>query len=242
MTHSRPAPSPTLRTTPGPNPDPTAGPVAPVPAEASISALLKEHTAAQHQQAERHELQQRVARGTIDRPTWAAMTIQNRALQQALEDALSAAPEPRLARVFQPHHRRLANFDADLAALGVPLDQRDPLAETLAECNRIASLARQTPIALLGVLYVLEGSTNGGQFLARPLAKALGLPPGVGTSALNPHGARTRELWQAFRNAIDSLELAPEEVDAIIAAARETFEAVSRTMNAVAAGPALLSE
>lgn len=232
---------PTASSAAAPPSQAAANPAA-APADTSISALLKERTAEQHQRAERHELQQKVARGTIDRGAWAAMTIQNRAIQQALEAVLSSAAEPRLARVFQPHHRRLANFDADLAALGVPADQREPLAETLAECNRIASLGAKNPIALLGVLYVLEGSTNGGQFLARPLAKALGLPPGVGTSALNPHGERTRELWQGFRSAINSLDLAPEEADAIIAAACETFDAVSRTMNAVAASPAIRAE
>lgn len=199
-----------------------------------LAAALREGTKEHHVRAERHPLQAAIARGKVDRRTYGRIVAQNRALQEALEGALDAGAErePRLARVFAPHHRRLANFDADLDALGV--EDRGVVPATDWACGWIRGLGEREPLSLLGVLYVLEGSTNGGQFLAHPLRAALGLQGNEGLSSLNPHGDRTRELWAGFRASVDSLALEPAEADAIIAAAQETFDVVGRVLDGVA--------
>lgn len=201
-----------------------------------LSAELRERTKEHHVRAERHPLQQQVARGQIGRGTWGRLVAQNRVLHEALERTLDGAAgrEPRLARVFAPHHRRLEKFDADLRALNVIPGDRAALPATRDVAAWIESLGRDEPLSLLGVLYVVEGATNGGQFLSRALGPALGVAPGsAGILSLDPHGAATRELWGQFRTNIDALGLARAERDRVIAAAGETFDALTRIFDAV---------
>lgn len=51
---------------------------------------------------------------------------------------------------------------------------------------------------LLGVLYVIEGSTQGGRFIARHLAHTLGISENSGASFFNIH--RWDNSWTAFRH------------------------------------------
>jgi heme oxygenase len=157
-------------------------------------------------------------------------------VQEALERALDEAGsrEPRLARVFVPHHRRLEKFDADLTALNVAPRDRTALPETAKVAAWLQGLGEDQPLGLLGALYVLEGATNGGQFLSRALAPSLGAAPGSpGTLSLDPHGPATRELWGQFRTSIDAIGLNRQERDQVIAAAGETFDALTRIFDAV---------
>src|SRR5262245_4336686 len=204
-------------------------------ARTSLDALLKERTAEHHARADRHPLQQAAVRGRLDRPTYAAMSAQMRGLHEALETALDAAAEreSRLASLFKPHHRRASLYGADLAVLDPAARQRGEVSQTREVRAWIAALADSNPIALTGVLYVVEGSTNGGQFIARALGPALGVVAGPGLIALNPHGERTRELWAQFRAALDALPVTGNEIDAIVAAAAETFDRIGEMLDGV---------
>lgn len=201
----------------------------------AISAELKERTRDQHVKAEHHPLQQQAVRGTIDRRLYAALVAQLRHLHQALEthlDRLVIADE-RVARVFAPHCRRLHLCDADLALLDPSGQVHAPLAASRRTAEWIAELAGTTPIALLGVLYVVEGSTNGGKFIAPILRRAWGLAEGEGLQSLDPHGAQTHALWGNFRTAIDGLELSGFEREAIVSVAGETFDRIGQAMDDV---------
>jgi heme oxygenase len=112
--------------------------------------------------------------------------------------------------------RKSSHLAADLAALGaraedLPIGQHWP---TLRTVDRA-----------IGCLYVVEGSTLGGQHIYRHLSTAL---PGAAEDAsrfLTCYGANVGRMWNAFRDhvggAIDRLD--PDEVTR---AARETFSAV----------------
>lgn len=209
---------------------------APALSNASISALLKERTADHHHRAERHPLQQAIAKGAVDRGDYAKWVVEQRSLQAALERLLDAGAiaDPRVGQVFADHHRRLERFDADCRDLGTDPD-RAASAPTAAFVADLERLARERPIALLGVLYVIEGSTNGGQYLAAALRRSASFTDGRGLSALDPHGSRTRELWQGFRSAIDGIPLDETDRESIIRAAAETFDAIGRMLDAVGA-------
>jgi heme oxygenase len=52
--------------------------------------------------------------------------------------------------------------------------------------------------AVVGALYVLEGSTLGGQVIARQLAESIGVYPGKGASFFYGHGDDTQAHWKEF--------------------------------------------
>ena len=55
-----------------------------------------------------------------------------------------------------------------------------------------------TPAAIVGALYVIEGSTLGGKVIARQLAAHLGLNAAKGARFFHGHGAATEAHWGEF--------------------------------------------
>lgn len=79
---------------------------------------------------------------------------------------------------------------------------------------------------LLGVLYVIEGSTQGGRFIARHLAHTLGVSENSGASFFNIH--QWDNSWMAFRRWFDR-DLAcnyQDDIKSIVEGADMTFSAL----------------
>lgn len=197
-----------------------------------LSERLKAETRADHARAEKHRLMAAMIGGRIDRAAYAGYLGQMLHVHATLEAALRARHycHPGLAVVVREHHYREPALRADLAGLGERCDRHPPLPATGLFCGRIETLAVQDPPALLGTLYVLEGSTNGGRYLAPAVRKALDLPatggPGSGTEYLEPHGERQRDRWSFFKASLDVLTFTPAECDLIVAVASDAFRGV----------------
>lgn len=119
--------------------------------------------------------------------------------------------------VLMRQRSRLERLRADLAALGITPGR----IAAAPRCTAAAGLGRSLPAAL-GSLYVMEGSTLGGQVIGRALQGASWLPP-RGLTYFDPYGPRTGAMWRAFRTAADLICPAGEE-PAVEAGAAETFE------------------
>lgn len=197
-----------------------------------LSERLKEETRADHSRAEKHPLMAAMVTGRIDRAGYVRYLGQLLNVHLALETQLCRlAAEHRVFRlIVREHHMRTPDLLADMEALGQCLHQHPPLPATGLFRGRIAELAGEAPVALLGTLYVLEGSTNGGRYIAPAVRKTLGLPGhgkfGSGTEYLDPHGDRQRDRWGFFRASLDALALAPAERDLIVAVAADAFRGV----------------
>lgn len=214
----------------------------------SIMASLKAATAELHSHAESRPLQRGMAQGRVDRETYVRYLSQLGVMLEKLESELAAlgGSDDDLAAsartVFHDHHAHGAAIAADLAALGAA-SPVPPLPGTLAFVNTIDRWSRETPAALLGCLYVLEGSMNGNRFLARSLARAFGIaitpgaaPPGL--TYLDPYGERQRDVWQAFRTSMDAATFSPMQRQQMIDAAIETFRAIADISDQAMAAPA----
>lgn len=203
--------------------------------QAGLAAELKAATAPQHTQAEHHPAQQAAVRGQATPLQYARLAAQLHVLHEALEPALNRAAmrDRRISAVFAAHCRRAPAFAEDLAELDPHGLARMPTAPALEAADWIHALERTQPIALLGVLYVVEGSTNGGQHISRILRKAWGWPAGHGLRSLDPHGASTHPKWLEFRAALDALQLTPDERQSILSAAGGTFTRITAMMDAL---------
>jgi heme oxygenase len=80
-----------------------------------------------------------------------------------------------------------------------------------------------SPEQAVGVLYVLEGATLGGQFIQRHLQTTLGLTPSQGLSFFCSYGDGVGTMWQAYMQFAALAADTPEKQDAIATAAVETF-------------------
>jgi heme oxygenase len=224
----------------------SAGPAAPASGVALASAdaaarplaeALKARTAEAHTRAEKHPVQERMVKGQVSRGEYAAWLRQMLPIWLALDEVLGdlARADGRVAGVYQPYHPHAERVRADLAFMGEA--ERGATAAALEIAARVRTMAAgQTPAGVLGVWYVLEGSANGGRFIAKALSRSLSMPGPEGLTSLDPHGEAQRERWQAWREAMNAQGFSPAEREAMVAAAVWTFEAIYAVMEEMSAG------
>jgi heme oxygenase len=189
---------------------------------------LRESTAGHHRRAEQHEFQQQFVRGTLPRALYVRWLGQMLHVHAALEAHLDrlVARNLQLKSVFDDSRRKADPLRKDLAFLGAATDQ-PALPTALAMMAWMDTLAETHPLAVLGVLYVLEGSTNGSKFIARKVRPAYELPAnGEGSAYLDPYGDVQPVRWQEFKTAMDALNLPASDVEPIVAAAQQTFDSI----------------
>lgn len=117
------------------------------------------------------------------------------------------------ARRFQ----KAAALEQDLSALSVSVDG----AVRCTELPDVGAVPRA-----LGAMYVLEGSTLGGQYVLRQLRKSLPLAAERAGAFLSVYGADTGPMWRAFRSTVEAhatTELSP----AIVQSACDTFDSLA---------------
>jgi heme oxygenase len=115
--------------------------------------------------------------------------------------------------------RRTHLLELDLAWFGVrKLDHRRP---ELPGINDLTSL--------LGAMYVMEGSTLGGQLIARTIEKTLALNQGQGNAYFRGHMDRTGPMWKDFCFLLTS-RVPDEETDKVVQAANSMFETYGEWM------------
>ncbi|MFN3355900.1 MAG: biliverdin-producing heme oxygenase [Pseudomonas sp.] len=119
---------------------------------------------------------------------------------------------------FDPAQRvKTPTLLRDLHALGL----NDDAINALPRSTQLPRL--DTPAACLGVLYVLEGATLGGQVLRREMAQRLALDADNGGGFLNVYGAETGRRWKDFLDYLGSLPLDAPATQRAVDAARSTF-------------------
>jgi len=193
-----------------------------------ITDRLREDTKQLHTRAEKGPLQEALVKGELPREVYADMLEQMRLVHEALERELEVRRHevPAIERVVRPEQYRLGHIDADLAFYGRSSEGIEPLPATAGLVERIERVSRERPLALLGLHYVLEGSNNGNRFIAKAVAGGYGLEGEEGLRTLRPHGDRQPEVWAAFKSQLLACELSEEEMETLVAAARDMFQAI----------------
>ncbi|GEO98757.1 biliverdin-producing heme oxygenase [Methylobacterium haplocladii] len=158
-----------------------------------LHARLRAATAQAHQALER-DLDWEARTATL--PGYRDLLALMRGFHAGFEPAIGLALGDE--DFFGPR-RRLGALDADLARLGL-------------DATSIAALPAILPNALTsrasgyGALYVLEGSTLGGQVIGRSIAERHGPNAEAACSYYRGHGRATGRMWNAFRARLDGLD------------------------------------
>jgi heme oxygenase (biliverdin-IX-beta and delta-forming) len=127
-------------------------------------------------------------------------------------EACAATNAPSWTQPLLTARRREQLLTLDLTWFGV---------DTLGEARpRLPEM--RDDASLLGAMYVMEGSTLGGQLIARHVERVLGLTAGQGNAYFRGHNARTGQLWKEFCDALRT-RLPDSETDAVITAAKAMF-------------------
>ena len=186
----------------------------PVPADATVLDRLREETRAAHDAIERvFDWEGRLA----TREGYRALLGRLHGFHAVWEPAAAALlNDPAL---FEP--RRKAHLLArDLVHLRLA-------PEAVARLPRPGGdAAPRTREEALGGLYVLEGSTLGGQVIARHLLRALAVGPATGGAYYAAYGEAVGPMWRAVRARLLAEAADAATADAVVAAAGRTFESM----------------
>ncbi|WP_162815810.1 biliverdin-producing heme oxygenase [Microvirga aerophila] len=171
---------------------------------------LKIETRPAHDRIERAiDLERRIA----SRDRYRQLLIRFYGFHSAWEDvAMAKAPDPE----FFQRRCKAPLLVKDLQALG--LQSTD--IERLPACHPLMPLG--APEAVLGSMYVVEGSTLGGAIIARDVERSLGLTAETGCAYFRSYGRDIGPMWKSF-GAMLLAASSPETDDLIIEAASQTF-------------------
>jgi heme oxygenase len=147
------------------------------------------------------------------------------AIHAVLEQAMADCMDDRVRLVWRADMRKLPLLRQDLLYFE-PRTVAD-LKEAVDVAIQITATLRhqslETPLALLGWLYVLEGSTLGASVIQPLIARALLLAGDEGMIYLHNYGAAARARWIEFSQRMNSLALQADERTQIVLAANALF-------------------
>lgn len=113
--------------------------------------------------------------------------------------------------------RKAPLLKKDLEYLGVTPER----IAVLPHCSQIPEF--KDIASVIGAVYVFEGATLGGRFIANHLANKLNLDSNSGASFFLPYGSDPKPQWQFFQNRLLEIADSVAEEDSIIASAGAVF-------------------
>jgi heme oxygenase len=144
------------------------------------------------------------------------------------EDA-AAASMPAPLRDFFEGRRKASLLESDLAHLTGDINRANGVTK-IQQFPAMDSIGR-----VFGSMYVMEGSTLGGRFIAPHVATVLGLQSGSGNAYFDAYGLRTGSMWNAFRETA-STYVPPEQFNEAVHAAVATFDGLHGWLDPVRTG------
>ncbi|MDB5831145.1 MAG: Bacteriophytochrome heme oxygenase BphO [Caballeronia sp.] len=144
------------------------------------------------------------------------------------EDA-AAASMPAHLRDFFDGRRKASLLASDLAHLTGDNNRANGVTK-IEQLPAMDSIGR-----VFGSMYVMEGSTLGGRFIAPHVATVLGLQSGSGNAYFEGYGLRTGSMWNAFRETA-SANVPSEQYDEAVHAAIATFDGLHGWLDPVRTG------
>lgn len=143
---------------------------------------------------------------------------------KTFEENLRRYPALQMIVADFPQRQKLHLLKEDLAFLGVEEESQHRL-PILLEGLPINSIAE-----VLGSMYVMEGSTLGGQLISKHLQDLFGMKPQLGASYYNAYGDRTGKMWQSFKNSLKAYVKTPEQKSDAVHGAQRTFTCLQNWM------------
>ncbi|ADV84073.1 biliverdin-producing heme oxygenase [Terriglobus saanensis] len=120
---------------------------------------------------------------------------------------------PEQWRAMFEQRRRSRLLLEDFHSLGVTSDE--------AAWSELPFPVLESDASFLGAMYVVEGSTLGGQYIARHVEEVLQFTPGVGDAYFRGYGDRTGEMWKEFRAVVAGID--DRDSGEVIDGARKMF-------------------
>ncbi len=189
----------------------------------AVLVRLKEETNELHHKLQDNNSFQGVGSPPISREQYINLLKKFLGFYSAVEEKFLEIQELTSTKFDFEKRKKTHLIEKDLEKLGILKAE----IKTLPICNEIPEL--DTFGKALGCLYVLEGSTLGGQILSRNLT-TVGLGKDNGANFINCYGNEVGTMWKSFGEFLVTNSSKGNEEE-IIQSAKETFSALDKWLS-----------
>ncbi|MBB6024130.1 heme oxygenase [Paenibacillus sp. JGP012] len=192
---------------------------------ATIMERLKQETAHYHRQVEQNAYAKAMMDRTITMDQYKKYLEKFYGFLKPLEEQAVMQPFWAETGLDMAVRGKASLLEQDLLHLGADEEQ----ISQLPRCTELPDIS--TPARLFGYMYVIEGSTNGGQILTKRLTQFLPIEADRGLQYFNAYGTETRARWSEFMQLLQETVLTPEDHDSVVHTASETFRLLDQWIN-----------
>ncbi|SFS84434.1 biliverdin-producing heme oxygenase [Paenibacillus sp. 453mf] len=185
----------------------------------TIMEQLRKETAEDHDQIEQNAYAKAIMNHTLTRAEYQAYLEKIYGFILPIEQKIAQLDGVQELGIDMKHRAKSPLLEQDLAFISSSR-QQVPI------CGEIPEIASSEQ--LLGYLYVIEGSTLGGQIITRKLRNHLALEPGMGLSYFNAYGQDTRTQWKELSEIMNKAVEAGADREVIVGTAKETFRLLNQ--------------
>lgn len=213
----------------------TASMTADTTADATVMERLRDETRPQHDATEQIPFSEAMMQRTLPRERYVGQLAAYERVHRALEDALAGATHPTVQAVWRDDLRKQHLLENDLTHFESERESvsADALTAADAYVQELNRLAAEDEVALLGHLYVLEGSTLGGTILRQHIVAAYDLKNNDGVAYYTPYGNAVMPHWREFKQRMNAAITDPDEKQRVIDAAKDAFTRVGDILRAL---------
>ncbi|GAA3912801.1 hypothetical protein GCM10023084_75900 [Streptomyces lacrimifluminis] len=209
---------------------------APVPVPATMVERLRTSTRDWHDALEATPFASAMIAETLPVERYVGQLGAYRVVLETLEGELSRVADSSADPVWSPDLGKLPLIERDLAYFANLGTAPGPWA--VEEAEAFTAEIRQRAVdadlrALLGFLYVMEGSTLGALFLHPHVTAAYRLP---GTDGVAYYTSGDRDRWARFASRMDQTLTDPEAQDQVLAAAHSAYRHAAAITGALSVG------
>jgi len=187
----------------------------------SILAQLKARTAHQHSQTEDGV---DLMRDDFTLDEYRRLLVRFYSFYKSFEEKVSSALQQNSLDLNHSERLNTPKLIADLKSLGMSESDISAI-EAARDLPALSSGER-----IFGSLYVIEGSTLGGQVISRHLKQKFDLDETNGAAFFSGYGKDTGKMWNGFRESITAFAAEGVNKEEIIAGAIETFEKIGKAL------------
>jgi len=190
----------------------------------TLSTVLKAATAATHSQLDGLPYFRALQDGSLPKLSIVSFLRSLSIVHAVVERNLATVSNPKIGELFKLAGPKLSAVCADLNLLRADgLPSIAPAIRHALQFGDDILRGSDNPWFLVGALYALEGSQNGGAVLAQSYTRCL-----TATSArltyIGSYGSDTPAHWDSFMRCLDSLVVADKESALIVNSAKSSFE------------------
>ncbi len=195
---------------------------------------LKLLSADLHKRAESTAFIQKLLRCKAGRENYLTYLRALSIVHAVLERSVSTSEHGLLKNIWREEMRKLPLLERDIEIIGQghSKDLTAPILAALKVAENIRSLSLQNTNRLVGYLYVLEGSTNGGTHIYPRVTQAFGLSGDAGVKYLKNYGEAQPKSWQRFKERLNAVVLNEKVLDEVVQGVHELYEGLIAILEA----------